>query len=140
MTFWTHIDRVSGMNFLVMMLRYLKKFLDEKTMINVYYTFVYSHILYGLELWRHACMGALLQILVCQKKPCELFLKKPSNSSITYKFKISHIMHIKFLFRYRLIIFMYYMFNKKENLLSALAIDHNFHTRTKTKYLKLPKI
>ena len=58
-----------------MMLRHLKKFLDEKTMINVYYTFVYSHILYGLELWRHACVGALLQSLVCQKKPCELFLK-----------------------------------------------------------------
>ena len=123
-----------------MMLRHLKKFLDEKTMINVYYTFVYAHILYGLEFWGHACEGALLQILVCLKKALRVIFKKPTNSTITYKFKISHILHIKFLFRYRLIIFMYNMFNKKENLLSELAIDHDFHTCTKTKYLKLPKI
>ena len=71
------------MNFLVMMLRHLKKFLDEKTMINVYYTSVYSHILYGLELWRHGCMGALLQILVCQKKALQIISKKPPDSTIT---------------------------------------------------------
>ena len=118
----------------------LKKFLDEKTMINVYYTFVYSHILYGLELWRHACMGALLQILVCQKKALRVIFKKPPNSTITYKFKISQIMPIKLLFRYRLIIFMYNMFNKKENLLSELAIDRDFNTHPKIKYLRLSKI
>ena len=72
------------MNFLVMMLRHLKKFLDEKTMINVYYAFVYAHILYGLEFWGHACQGALLQILVCQNKPCELFLK-------SLQIQVSHI-------------------------------------------------
>ena len=49
-------------------------------------------------------------------------------------------MHIKFLFRYRLIIFMYNMFNKKENLLSELAIDRDFNTRPKIKYLRLSKI
>ena len=76
LTFWTHIDRVSSkINFLVMMLRHLTKFLDEKTMINVYYTFVYPHLLYGLEFWGHVCEGALLQILVVKRKLCELFSK-----------------------------------------------------------------
>ena len=141
LTFWTHIDRVSSkINFLVMMLRHLTKFLDEKTMINVYYTFVYPHLLYGLEFWGHACEGALLQILVCQKKALRVIFKKPPNSTITNKFKTSQIMPIKLLFRYRLIIFMYNMFRNNENLLNELAIDHDFNTRSKTKSLKLPKI
>ena len=42
--------------------------------------------------------------------------------------------------RYRLIISMYKKFRYNENLLSELAIDHDFNTRSKTKSLKLPKI
>ena len=94
--------------------------------------------LYGLESWGHACEGALIQILVCQKKALRVVFKKPPNSTITYKFKISQIMPIKLLFKYRLIIFMYNMFRNNENLLSELAIEHDF--KKKTKSLKLPKI
>ena len=69
LTFRTQIDKVSAkLNFLVMMLRHLSKYLDQKLMINVYYTFIYPHILYGLEFWGHASDTALLQVLVCQKK------------------------------------------------------------------------
>ena len=100
-----------------MMLRHLTKFLDEKTMINVYYKFVYPHVLYGLEFWGHACEGALLQILVCQKRALRVILKKPLNSTITYKSKKSQVMPITLLFRYRLII-MYQMFKNNENLLA----------------------
>ena len=141
LTFRTQIDKVSAkLNFLVMMLRHLSKYLDQKFMINVYYTFIYPHILYGLEFWGHASDTALLQVLVCQKKALRVIFKKPPNSSITYKFQESHIMPINMLFKYRLIIFMYNLLKNDENLLKTLKIDHDFNTRNKSKVLKLPQI
>ena len=78
---------------------------------------------------------------VLNSKPIlRVIFKKPHNSTISYEFKISKIMPIKLLFRYRLIIFMYNMFRNNENLLNELAIDYDFNTRSKTKSLQLPKI
>ena len=63
---------VQKLNFLLMMLRYLRKFLDKKCMIDIYYSFVYPHLIYGVEFWGHAPDYALEQILICQKKALEI--------------------------------------------------------------------
>ena len=105
-TFNFHIDNiVRKMAVLLMMFRYLTKFLDEKTMINLYYTFIYPHLIYGVEFWGHAPDYLISKLLVCQKKSLRIILKQPPNSHVSHRFSELQIMPISMLFKFRLIIF-----------------------------------
>ena len=46
----------------------LSLFLPLKIMRNVYYSLVYSHIIYAIEVWRSACKTELEKILILQKR------------------------------------------------------------------------
>ena len=46
----------------------LRRFLHLKVMRNVYYSLVYSHIIYGIEAWGSAFKTELENILVLQKR------------------------------------------------------------------------
>ena len=72
LNFVIHINSIiRKFNVLLMMMRYLRKFLNQKTMVNLYYSFIYPHLIYGVEFWGHAPDYALEQILICQKKGFE---------------------------------------------------------------------
>ena len=84
--FFISLDK--HLNFvLLMMMRYLRKFLNQKTMVNLYYSFIFPHLIYGVEFWGHAPDYALKQILICQKKVLRIICCRPRNSSITNEFK-----------------------------------------------------
>ena len=63
-----------------MMLKQLTKFLAEKTMINVhvYYTFVYPHLLYGLEFWGAFLQGSITPNSSLSKESFASYFKKVS--------------------------------------------------------------
>ena len=46
----------------------LQPFLPLKIMKNVYYSLIYSHLVYGIEVWGSACKTELNKLLVLQKR------------------------------------------------------------------------
>ena len=46
----------------------LKKFMNTKMLKNIYYSLIYSHIVYGIQTWGSACPTELNKILILQKK------------------------------------------------------------------------
>ena len=50
----------------------LRPFLPSKVMRNVYYSLIYSHIIYAIEAWDSACKTELNKILTLQKRAMRL--------------------------------------------------------------------
>ena len=50
----------------------LQSFLPLKIMKNVYYSLIYSHLVYGIEVWGSACKTELNKLLVPQKRAMRL--------------------------------------------------------------------
>ena len=46
----------------------LRRFVDLSLMKNLYYSIIYSHLVYGIEVWGSACQTALHPIVILQKK------------------------------------------------------------------------
>ena len=46
----------------------VQKYLDQQTLQNIYYTFVYPCLIYGVEIWGNACSIYLDPLLKLQKK------------------------------------------------------------------------
>ena len=46
----------------------LRRFVDLSMMKNLYYSIIYSHLVYGIEVWGSACQTALQPIVILQKK------------------------------------------------------------------------
>ena len=73
-SFESHIRKIEHkISFLLLMFRHLTKILDLKTMINLYYSFIYPHLIYGVEFWGHAGDNLLNRLLICQKKALRIF-------------------------------------------------------------------
>ena len=50
----------------------MRPFLPLKVMRNVYYSLIYSHIIYAIEAWGSACKTELNKILTLQKRAMRL--------------------------------------------------------------------
>ena len=50
----------------------LRPFLSLKVMKNVYYSLIYSHIIYAIEAWGSICKTELDKILILQKRAMRL--------------------------------------------------------------------
>lgn len=49
-TFKSHIELLAKkLNLCLIMMRAIRPYLDKSTMVNIYYTFFYPHIIYGIE-------------------------------------------------------------------------------------------
>ena len=46
----------------------VQKYLDQQTLHNLYYTFVYPYLIYGVEIWGNACNVYLEPLVKLQKK------------------------------------------------------------------------
>ena len=46
----------------------VQKYLDLQTLHNLYYTFVYPYLIYGVEIWGNACSVYLDPLVKLQKK------------------------------------------------------------------------
>ena len=52
----------------------LRPFLPLKVMRNVYYSLIYSNIIYAIEAWGSACKTELDKILILQKRAMRLMM------------------------------------------------------------------
>ena len=77
-TFKTHIGQIcKKLNYILLLMRSIRQFLDVPTMTNLYYTFFYPHLIYGIEFWGHAAQCDLNQIMLLQKAALRVILKIP---------------------------------------------------------------
>ena len=105
MLFRSHIAQVcKKLNYVILLMRAVRSYLDEKMMVNIYYSFFYPHLIYGLEFWGHAADCYLDEVYILQKTALRIILKIPPRGHVTSQFEILKIMPIKMLFKYRFLI------------------------------------
>ena len=64
-----HIQYIKNkVSIAVFILRKVQKYLDQQTLHNLYYTFVYPYLIYGVEIWGNACNVYLDPLVKLQKK------------------------------------------------------------------------
>ena len=82
-------------------MRCARPYLDQKTMISLYYAFFYPHFIYGIAFYGHAADCHLIQIYLLQKAALRIILKiYPWGHATTYMyFKELRIMPIDMLFK-----------------------------------------
>ena len=74
------------------------RFRDGKTMANLYYSFTYPHLIYGIEFWGHAPEFLISKPLISMKKA-------PRDTANDLPITDLKIMPISMLFKFRLVIF-----------------------------------
>jgi len=57
----------------ILMMRHVREYFKTKTITDIYYTFFYLHLIYGLEFWGHAGTSELEKILILQKSMLRIF-------------------------------------------------------------------
>jgi hypothetical protein len=122
-----HLNRKLNVTLLIM--RHVRRFLDDKTMIDIYYTFFYPHLIYGIEFWGHGSTGDLNKILVLQKKALRIILCAKPNTTISSNFATLKIMPVQMLFKYRLLIHFTTIFTRDE--IVNMKLSHKHDTRLK---------
>ena len=60
-----------------MMFHFLTRYFEEKMMINLYYSFIYPHLIYRIEIWDHAPEYLISKPLISQKKALRFNLQIP---------------------------------------------------------------
>ena len=88
------------LNYVISLMHAVRSYLDEKMMVNIYYSFFYPHhLIYGLEFWGHAADCFLDEVYLLQKTALRIILKIPPRGHVNSQF-----MAIKMLFKYRFLI------------------------------------
>jgi hypothetical protein len=104
-TFKPHIVQIcKKLNFILLLMRSIRPYLDIPMMINLYYTFFYPHLIYGIEFWGHAAECEINQILLLQKSALRVILKIHPRGHVTSFFEHLKIMPVQMLFKYRFLI------------------------------------
>ena len=60
----------------------LRPFLPLNVMKNVYYSLIYSHIIYAIEAWGSACKTELDKIFILQKRAMRLITNNDSYPAV----------------------------------------------------------
>lgn len=131
LTFSKHIQGlVRKLNYILLVLRFIRPYVDETTMINLYYSFFYSRLIYGIEFWGHGNKTDLNKIYILQKKAIRIILNIKPFQTVSKYFIILKIMPLEILFHYRLLMFLMKSFSEEE--LKNFMIDHCQDTRLKS--------
>ena len=115
------------LNLILFMMKAVRPYFDQKTMIELYYAFFYPHILYGIEFWGHACDCDIKHLVVLQKASVRTILNIKPRDHVTSYFKDLKIMPIKMLFEYSTLKLLLKTFSQE--FLSTLVSKNNYNTR-----------
>lgn len=133
--FKTHILEVCRkLNYILFLMRSVRPYFDVPTMINLYYTFFYPHLIYGIEFYGHAANCHLNHIYLLQKSALRVILKIRPRGHVTSFFSEYQIMPIELLFKYR-----YLLHFNNTRLNGELEIQTPAITATRSKEKFAPK-
>lgn len=82
------------------MMRAILGYFDVQSMIDIYYTLFYPHVLSGIEFWGHGNTTDLNRILMIQKATLYIVLKLKPLDHVTSYFETPQIRPLKILFEY----------------------------------------
>ena len=116
------------LNLCLFMMRAIAPYLDQKAPIDIFYTFFYPHLLYGLEFWGHGNKTDLKRALIIQKASLRVIPKLKPNSHVTTYFKKLKIMLVYMLFKYSILKMLLKTLNPEK--LEEFSKSHNYNTRT----------
>ena len=137
-TWVPHFDVLLGkLNQGIFSLKSTKFLLPTVVKLELYYSFIYSHLSYGIEIWGNSCTTTMLKKLQTIQNNCVRcisLLKKFDNTAIAMK--QLKILNIKNIVKYHTLKFMYrYQNNTCPQLLHGILekpISHNYNTRQKS--------
>ena len=117
----------------------LKRYFDYKTLVSLYYNFVYPYIIYGLEIWGTASKTQISSIHLLQKKVIRIIKSVPTRTSCDGLFKDLKILTIQKLFHFQVAIFMYKVTYKQVpptfiNMFTINETVHDHDTRNSQAY------
>ena len=101
-------------------------------MIDLYYTFFYPHIIYGIEFWGHASQCDLNQILLLQKSALRVILNIHPRGHVSSNFQVHKIMLINMLFKYGYPLLFLQQVHENEIDLEILKNERTFNQREPT--------
>jgi hypothetical protein len=123
------------LNLCLLLMRSIRPYLDVKTMVDIYYTFFYPQVIYGIEFWGHGNKTDLKRIITLQKAALRIVLKIKPGEHVTSHFKTLKIMRLPMLFDYRLLVLLLKTFSTEQ--INNMKPDH--HHNTRNKFLRLKK-
>ena len=112
----------------------VQHYLDQQTLHNLYYTFVYPYLIYGVEIWGNACNVYLDPLIKLQKKCLRIITFSNYLEHTESLFQKLEILNFKKLVNHRIAILMF------KNSKKIVPIDihmvftrndqyHNYNTR-----------
>ena len=101
-------------------------------MTNLYYTFFYPHLIYGIEFWGHAAQCDLNQIMLLQKAALRVILKIHARNHVTSNFQRLKIMPVSMLFEYQYVLLFLKQVHEEQ---ITPKINKNEKTRSSAKFL-----
>ena len=127
--FKTHLLELrKKLNLCLCMMRAIRPYLNQKIMIEIYYSFFYPHLLYGIEFYGHACKTDINKILLLQKACLRIILNLKARDHVTSNFKKLKIMPIDMLFEFRTLKLL--LRNYSVVQLNNLKSSHQYNTRS----------
>ena len=123
-TFKTHIGQICRkLNYILLLMRSIRQFLDVPTMTNLYYTFFYPHL---------AAQCDLNQIVLLQKAALCVILKIHARNHVASNFQRLKIMPVSMLFEYRYVLLFLKQVHEEQ---ITPKINKNEKTRSSAKFL-----
>ena len=97
----------------------IRRYVDLSVLKSIYYSLIYSHLLYAIEVWGNACDTLIDKLLILQKKAVRMMTFKdnypatpgPLNPSDPI-FKYLHILQFKDIYKLQILRFVYKWKNK----------------------------
>ena len=112
----------------------IRYFVDFNTLINLYYTFIYSFLTYGLIVWGNTYQSILNPLLILQKRALRIITFSSFQEHSTPLFKYTKILKLCDLIHLHIAIFMYKFHANLYHLLlirfSSKSIKHITFSKT----------
>ena len=148
LTWECHINSiVSKMAYCTRFFKFMRQFFNRTQLIQLYYTFVFPHLLYGIEIWGSTYQTKLNRVYVLQKRILKIIFRKKMRFHIDTFFREHKIMTIYQLYEYQTLILMYKIVNTsnttRSNALPTLNLtkpSHFYPTKSiRLDYLNIPE-
>ena len=124
----------------------IRFYVNQKTLINLYYALIYPYVCYGLIAWGSACQTTLQPLITLQKKAVRIITCSKFDDHSSPLFKATNIVKITDLFHYQICVFMHNFYNNQlpavfSSFFMQVTSIHNYNTRHAANHsYSLPKI
>ena len=113
----------------------IKHYLPRDIRLNLYYSFIYPYLIYGINIWGGNYPTRLQPLIILQKRSLRFILNLSYNSHVSHFFPTMKIMNIYQLHIFRILCFMYrYFHNLLPITFKNLFTDIHFQYGSKYKY------